>query len=85
MPITPAVHKHIERMPLLIDCAPQVMVLALDRQNNLVEMPFVAAPRLSPAQLVGISLAELQRLLPDRLIGHDDASTSHQFLDIVKT
>jgi len=48
-------------------------------------MPFVASLRLTPAQLVGVSLAELQRPLADRFVGHDDASTGHQFLDIAKT
>ncbi len=72
-------------MTLLINCALQVMVLAPDGQHNFVEMPFVSSLRLTPAQLIGISLAELQYLLPDRLVGHSDASTGHQFLDIVKT
>ena len=61
------------------------MVLALDGQDDLVEMPLVAAPQLSPTQLVGISLAELQRPLPNRFVRHDDASTGYQFLGIKTT
>jgi hypothetical protein len=34
--------------------------------QTFVEMPFVAALGLTPAQLVGISLTELQRPLPHR-------------------
>ena len=61
------------------------MVLAVDGHHDLVEMPLVAAPRLSPTQLVGISLAEVQRPLPNRFVRHDDASTGYQFLGIETT
>ena len=30
LPVTPALHKDIEHMAILVDCTPQVMVLALD-------------------------------------------------------
>ena len=56
-------------MAILIDCAPEIMVLVLDRQHNLVEMPFIAPSWLTSAQLIGKLLAESQRPLPDRLIG----------------
>ena len=60
-------------MAVLIDGAPEVMMFALDRQCDLVKMPFVAAPRLTSAQLGGILLAEPQSPLADRLVGDDDA------------
>jgi hypothetical protein len=85
LPVAPALHEDIERMTLLIDSAPEVMVLSPDRQHDLVEMPFIARLRLTPAQLVGISLAELQCSLPNRLVGNNDAATGHQFLDIAET
>ena len=44
-------------MAILIDGAPEVMALTLDAQHNLVEMPFVAAPQLTSAQLSGVLLA----------------------------
>ena len=47
-------------------------------------MPLVPALRLTPAQFIGISLAELQRPLADRLIGHNDATAGHQLLDVAK-
>jgi len=71
-------------MTVLIDCASEIMVLTLDRQHDLVEMPFVALLWLTSAQLIGKLLAESQRPLPDRLIGNDDASAGHQFLNVAK-
>ena len=47
-------------------------------------MPFVPALRLTPAQFIGISLAELQRPLADCLVGDDDAKTDHQLFDVAK-
>jgi hypothetical protein len=47
-------------------------------------MPFVAASRLTPAQLIGISLTELQGPLADRFVGYEDAATSHSFFDVAK-
>jgi len=40
--------------------------------------------RLAPAKFIGISLAELQRPLADRLIADDNAA-GHQFFDVAKT
>ncbi len=55
----------IEHDPVLIDGAPKVVLLAVDGDDHLVEVPRVA--RLGPptAQTVGIVLAELPRPLPD--------------------
>jgi len=47
-------------MAFLVDRAPEVMMLALDRQNYLVEMPFVAPSWLTPTQLIGTLPAEPQ-------------------------
>lgn len=78
LPVPPTLHENIEHMAILVDCAPQVIVLALDGKHHLVKMPFVAAQRLTPAQRIGISLAEFQRLLADRLIHDDDVATGHE-------
>ena len=48
-------------------------------------MLFVPALRLTPAQFIGISLAELQCPLADHLVADDDATAGHQLLDVAKT
>ena len=61
------------------------MVLALDGEYYLVEMPFVTALRLAPAQRTGISLHKLQRPLADRLVSDDHATPGHELLDAANT
>jgi hypothetical protein len=48
-------------------------------------MPFVAATRTATTQFIGVGLPEFEAPLPNRLIGHDDASLGHQFLNIPGT
>ena len=82
--VAPALHQHIQRVPLLIDRPPQVMVLALDRQHDLVQMPFVSTPGLAPTQHVRVGLAEFQRPLSDRLVRHENPAAGHQLFDVAK-
>jgi hypothetical protein len=49
LPVAPALHQHIERMAVLVDRAPQVMMLAFDGQHHLVQMPFITALGLASA------------------------------------
>ena len=72
-------------MTVLIDCTPEVMMLPLDREHHLVEMSFVPALRLFPAKFIGISLAELQRPLSNRLVCDDDAPAGHELFYVAKT
>ena len=71
-------------MAVLIDRAPEAMVLTLDRQHDLVEMPFVAPSWPTLTQLIGILLAEPQRPLADRLVGNDDTPAGHQLCNVAK-
>jgi hypothetical protein len=61
-----ALHDDIQDMAILIDCAPEVMVLALDRQHDLVE-----------GATHGKLPAKPQSPLADRLAGHDDTPAGH--------
>jgi len=55
---------------------------ALDPDEDLVQMPFVAGLRPAAAQTVGEALAELLAPPPYRLIGDHDAPLSQEQLDI---
>lgn len=85
LPVAPTLHQDIEHMTVLIDCTPEIVVLALDCEDHLVEMPFVPALRLTPAKFIGIALAELHRPLADRLVRDDDATACHQLFYVAKT
>jgi hypothetical protein len=55
------------------------MLLAGDGDDDLIEVPLVAALGRAPTNAVGELAAKFQTPLPDRLIGHRDA-TSRQYL-----
>jgi hypothetical protein len=57
---------------VLVHRAPEVVGLAVDLDEYLVEVPFVARSGPAPRQPVGECLAELGAPLPDRLVGDHD-------------
>lgn len=69
-----ALDQDIEHHAVLVDRAPQIMLLVADADEHLVQEPLVA--RLGPAALerVGEVPAEAQAPLPDRLVADLDAA-----------
>ncbi len=80
--VASALKKDIEHLAMLINCAPEVMQLAVDREKDLIKMPFVARLRTAATQLVRILLAKFLTPLADRLVGHDDPTSGHQLFNI---
>ena len=66
--VAPALDEDIENKALLVDRAPEPMLLAGDGDDDLIEVPFVAAAGCSPTDAVGEFAAEFQAPLPDRLV-----------------
>ena len=62
--------KDVEHKAILIDGAPQPMLLPRDRDNDFVQMPFVAASGRALAELRGERLAELLSPLAHGFVGH---------------
>ena len=60
--VAATLHQNIENETILIDGAPQPMLFATDRNDDLVEIPFVAEPAGHPsADVVGEGATELLR------------------------
>jgi hypothetical protein len=80
--IPPTLDQNVEDMAVLIDRSPQIMMLTLDCQKDLIQMPLI--PRLQPAaaQLIGIRLAKLPAPFPNRSIGHDDTAGEQEFFHV---
>jgi hypothetical protein len=72
----------VEHDAVLIHLAPKIMLYALDPDEHLVQVPFVAGPKSASAQTIGKDLAELFAPTPHRLIGDDNAPFSQKQLDI---
>jgi hypothetical protein len=49
-------HEDVERDAVLVDRAPEIMLLAVDPEKDLIQVPDVAWPGPPPAQLVGNAL-----------------------------
>ena len=60
--------QNLENEAVLVDCAPQPMCLTRDRDDDFIQMPFVAASRRTLADRVSEGLAEF--LPPWRTVSH---------------
>jgi hypothetical protein len=76
--------QNVEHVAVLVDRAPQVPLCAVDLDEHLIEVPFLARPPTTTAQLVRILLPEPVAPGPDRLIGHVDTTSEHQLLHIAE-
>src|SRR5215469_5404781 len=84
MSIAARLHQNIDYVAILVDGAPEILQLAVDSKEDLVQMPVVAEPALSSLQLADIICAELLTPSPNRFIGYGDAPFRQKILDIPK-
>src|SRR5215469_2815706 len=82
MSIAARLHQNIDNVAILVDGAPEILQLAVDSKEDLVQMPVVAEPALSSLQLADIICAELLTPPPNRFIGYGDAPFRQKILDI---
>jgi hypothetical protein len=76
--------QNVEHVAVLVDRAPQVPLCAVDLDEHLIQVPFVAQPPTTTAQLVRILLPEPLTPGPHRLIGHVDTTSEHQLLHVAE-
>src|ERR1700749_2482883 len=79
--VATALHEDVENEPLLVDRAPEPMLLAGDGDDDLIQVPLVAALGRAPTNAVGELAAKFQTPLPDCLIGPRDAASRQQLLN----
>jgi len=65
---------------VLIDGAPEPMLLARGTDHHLVQVPHVSRCRKTAAELISKVLAKLQRSLARRLMADQDAAGGQHFL-----
>ncbi len=56
--IQSALDQDVEHIPVLVDGAPEIVLIAVDRNEHLVQAPFVASARATTAQRIRVGLAE---------------------------
>ncbi len=80
VPLT--LHQDIQDVAILVHGSPQIMNLAIDLDEHLIEVPLVARTRTSTAQFISEGLTELSAPFTDRFIGERHATHSHDLFDI---
>ena len=76
--------QNVEHVAGLVDRAPQVPLCAVDLDEHRIQVPFVAQPPTTTAQLVRVLLPEPVAPGPDRLLGHVDTTFEHQLLHVAE-
>ncbi len=72
--ITTCLHEEVDHVAVLIDGTPEILPLALDSHEELVQEPRVTQSLVAPLQLAGVLGAELPAPLTDGLVGDDDST-----------
>jgi hypothetical protein len=80
--ITLRLDQDVDDVAVLIHGSPQILLSAVDSNEDLIQVPVVAQSSLSSLQFASIVRTELLTPLPDRLIGHDDSALGEEILDI---
>src|ERR1700677_4638592 len=75
----------VEDISVLIDGAPQPPLLTVDCDDDLVQMPNIAATRRFAPQAARIVWAELDRPTSYGFVGDDDTAFQQHFLDQAQT
>src|SRR6266700_5476880 len=70
-------HENIKHVAILVDCTPEILQLAVDREKDFIEMPSVAETTTSRTHPLGIRPPELLRPLTDRFVTDNDAALGH--------
>jgi hypothetical protein len=71
----------VEDVSVLINGAPEIARLAIDGDDDLVEMPNVVAAWPLSLQAPGVVGAEFDRPTSNRFVGDDNAALKQHFLD----
>ena len=71
----------IEYVPVLVDSAPELVFLAGNADDDLVQVPNVGRAWRLAAKAPSILWTELLAPSPDRLIGDNDAAPEQHLLD----
>jgi len=76
--------QNIDHVSILIDGPPMIEALALDGDEEFIDVPDVAEPSLFSPQSSSIGRTELLTPISDRLVRHNDAPLSEQVFDVAK-
>src|SRR5271157_2038978 len=82
--IAAGLDQNIKHDAVLIDGAPEIMQLALDPNEHLVQVPLVTGPGPAPTKTIREARAKLQAPAPNALVGDNHAALRQEQLDVPK-
>jgi hypothetical protein len=78
-------HQYVENITVLIHCSPEIHLLSLDLDEDLIDVPDVAQSTLLPSQRPSVLRSELPTPEADGFVRNDDATFGQQILNIAET
>ena len=82
--ITARLNQDVDDVAVLIHRTPEILLLAVDSNEDFVQVPNIAKPALTPLQFSGIVRTELLAPEPNRLIRDGDSPFGEKILDIAE-
>jgi hypothetical protein len=82
MPIATRLDQNVDHIAVLVDRTPEILTLASNGDEELVQVPRVAQPTFSPLQPAGVIASELPAPLADGLVGDGDAPLRQEVLHV---
>ena len=78
-------HQDINRVAVLIDRSPQILLFALDGHKHFIKMPHITESTLSLLQCPRVSRSKLPAPLANDFVGDGDASFRQSLFDFTET
>jgi hypothetical protein len=75
-------NENVDHVSILVDSPPEIVPLALDIHEELVQVPHVSLTSLSTPKVPSVIESELLTPLPNGLVGDDDSAFCHEVLDV---
>ncbi len=81
-PIPPRLDQDVEHVAVLVHRAPEILLAAVECDEQFVEMPRVALWTAQPPERAGVVPAECQAPLPDGFVSDRNAPLGQQVLNV---
>jgi hypothetical protein len=75
-------NENVDHVTILVDSAPEIVPLAPDVYEQLVQMQDVSPSTLPTSQVASVVQSELLTPLPNRLVGDDNSTFRKEVLDV---
>ena len=82
LPVAARLDENVDHVAVLVNGAPEILPLTLDRHEDFVQVPRVAQATFSSLELSSVLRTKPPRPLADGLVGDDDPPLSEKIFDV---